>query len=140
VRYLAIAALAATFWLIVATVRVVLYPPGPLRPAKPDISSGDRCPWHASAGAGGDHPLSKVALVNGLLAVKPLVHACYEEYRVPGTAMADIVIAKSGRVSKAVVTGKFAGTPTGDCVEQAVMTATFPPSDGFLTPFPYQLR
>jgi hypothetical protein len=38
------------------------------------------------------------------------------------------------------VSGKFAGTPTGSCVEKAVKSAVFPPSDGFTTPYPFQLR
>jgi hypothetical protein len=54
--------------------------------------------------------------------------------------MANVVIAKNGKVSNANVTGKFAGTPTGACVETAVKTARFPPSDGFVTPYPFQLR
>ena len=51
-----------------------------------------------------------------------------------------VVIGKSGRVSSATVSGKFAGTPTGSCVERAVKTASFPPSDGFTTPYPFQLK
>jgi hypothetical protein len=57
------------------------------------------------------------------------IHECYLRHQVPGTAMVNVVIAKSGRVSKATVTGKFADTVTGACVEAAVKTAAFPPSD-----------
>ena len=157
-----IAALAATFWLLVATVRLVLYPPAPQvaptapapfqvdppGPSKSKVSEDDCCrcraddistPSRVREGGGGG-PSSKTALVNGLNAVRPSVQACYERYQVPGTAMVNVVIAKSGRVSSAQVTGKFAETPTGRCVEQAVMTARFPASDGFRTPFPFQLR
>ena len=45
-------------------------------------------------------------------------------------AMVNVVIGKNGKVTTATVTGKFAGTPTGACVEKAVKTASFPPSDG----------
>jgi hypothetical protein len=72
--------------------------------------------------------------------VRPQIAACYLEHEVPGTAMVNVVIAKSGRVTSAVVTGKFSRTPTGACVERAVKTALFPPSDGFSTPYPFQLR
>ena len=94
-------------------------------------------------GGGGDSSagaLSKTALVAGLNSVRPKISACYNQFKVPGTAMVNVVIAKNGKVTKADVTGKFAGTPTGTCVEAAVKTASFPPSDGFSTPYPFQLK
>ena len=93
-------------------------------------------------GGGGESagPLQQHALVAGFNAVRPKVSACYNQFKVPGTAMVNVVIGKSGKVTKADVTGKFAGTPTGQCVETAVKTASFPPSDGFSTPYPFQLR
>ncbi|HMF42864.1 MAG TPA: hypothetical protein VKQ32_19465, partial [Polyangia bacterium] len=93
-------------------------------------------------GGGGESagPLQQHALVAGFNAVRPKVAACYNQFKVPGTAMVNVVIGKSGKVTKAEVTGKFAGTPTGDCVSAAVKTASFPPSDGFSTPYPFQLR
>ena len=72
--------------------------------------------------------------------VKPKVQACYNQFKVPGMAMVNVVIGKSGKVTSSTVTGKFAGTPTGACVEKAVKTASFPPSDGFTTPYPFQLK
>ena len=68
------------------------------------------------------------------------MQACYARFAVPGTAMVNVVIAKRGHVASAAVTGKFAGTPTGACVEAAVKTARFPRSNGFSTPYPFQLR
>jgi hypothetical protein len=112
----AFAALAATFWLLVATVRLIVHAPAP-------VVEPPACP-----------------LVAGMNAVRPQVRACYERFHVPGTAMVNVAIAKSGRVSSAQVTGKFAGTPTGACVEAAVKTARFPPSDGFVTPWSFQFR
>jgi len=91
-------------------------------------------------GGEGAGPLPKNALVAGLNSVRPKVGACYNQFKVPGTAMVNITIGKNGKVSKAEVTGKFAGTPTGTCVEAAVKTASFPPSDGFSTPYPFQLK
>ena len=55
-------------------------------------------------------------------------------------AMVNVVIGKSGKVTSASVTGKFAGTPSGACVEKAIKTASFPPSDGLTTPYPFTLR
>jgi predicted Zn finger-like uncharacterized protein len=90
-----------------------------------------------SASAG---PLAKSAVVSGMNSVKPKVNDCYNQFKVPGLAMVTVVIGKSGKVSSATVTGKFAGTPTGGCVEKAVKSATFPPSDGLSTPYPFSLK
>ena len=182
---MALAAVAATFWLVVATIRLVIRDDAAVRPAETsgpppvevstrlpageppatptlparhagectceagDDCSGDRGdykPRHSRdddadvfSGPGGG-PMAKAALVKGLNDVRPRVSACYAKYRVPGTAMVDVVIAKSGAVTSADVTGKFAGTPTGACVERAVKKARFPRSDGFRTPYPYQLK
>jgi hypothetical protein len=54
--------------------------------------------------------------------------------------MVNVEIAPWGRVNRATVDGMFAGTATGACVEQAVKTAWFPVSKGFMTPYPFQLR
>ncbi len=85
-------------------------------------------------------PLAKGAVVAGMNSVKGKVGACYSEFKVPGMAMVNVVIGKSGKVTSATVTGKFAGTPTGACVEKAVKSAAFPPSEGLTTPYPFQLK
>jgi predicted Zn finger-like uncharacterized protein len=90
--------------------------------------------------AGGGGPLAKGAVVAGMNSVKGKISDCYQQFKVPGMAMVDVTIGKNGHVSAATVTGKFAGTPTGACVEKAVKSATFPPSDGLKTPYPFQLK
>jgi predicted Zn finger-like uncharacterized protein len=92
----------------------------------------------ASAEAAG--PLSKSAVVAGMNSVKPKVAECYNQFKVTGMAMVNVSIAKSGKVSSATVSGKFAGTPTGTCVEKAVKSAGFPPSEGLNTPYPFTLK
>jgi hypothetical protein len=92
------------------------------------------------AAAGGGGPLAKSAVVAGMNGVKGKVADCYSQFKVPGMAMVNVVIGKNGHVSSATVTGKFAGTPTGSCVEKAVKSASFPPSDGLSTPYPFQLK
>ena len=84
--------------------------------------------------------LRKSAVVAGMNSVKPKVNDCYTQFKVPGMAMVNVVISPSGKVSSATVTGKFAGTPTGSCVEGAVKSASFPPSEGLSTPYPFNLR
>ncbi|MCG5054919.1 MAG: zinc-ribbon domain-containing protein [Myxococcales bacterium] len=85
-------------------------------------------------------PLGKSDIVKGMMGVMPKTKACYDQYKVPGTASVTVKVGSSGRVDAADVTGKFAGTPTGDCVEKAVKTAKFPPSDGLTFPYPIPLR
>ena len=89
---------------------------------------------------GGGGPLAKAAVVGGMNGVKGKISACYAQFKVPGLAMVNVVIGKSGKVSSATVAGKFAGTPTGTCVESAVKSASFPPSEGLTTPYPFNLR
>ncbi len=85
-------------------------------------------------------PLSKSDIVKGMMSIAPKTSACYQQYKVPGTANVNLKVGSSGKVDEAQVTGKFAGTPTGDCVEKAVKTAKFPPSDGLNFPYPVPLR
>ena len=66
----------------------------------------------------------------GMTAIKPLVEACYERFKVDGTVVVTVTIGYKGRVTKAEVTNKFAGTPTGECVTQAVEKAVFPKFEG----------
>jgi hypothetical protein len=168
VRYVGFAALAATFWLLVATVRLVLHPPAPQRIAPvpqriaaappqmtADSASRPRRYRHVprDVDCGGvfgpdesDHtiegsPLRRSALVAGLDAVRPSVSACYQAYQPPATVMVNVVIARNGRVSSATAMGNFAKTPTGACVERAVKAARFPRSSGFVaTPYPFRLE
>jgi predicted Zn finger-like uncharacterized protein len=108
----------------------------PAPAAKPRVTDEDS-PRAAPASSG---PLAKSAVVAGMNSVKGKVGDCYNQFKVPGMAMVNVVIGKNGHVSSATVSGKFAGTPTGSCVEKAVKSASFPPSDGFTTPYPFQLK
>ena len=110
------------------------------RAADSDSGGGNKRVAGGGESAGGGGPLAKSAVVAGMNGIKGKVAACYNQYKVPGMAMVNVVIGKSGKVSSASVTGKFAGTPTGTCVESAVKSASFPPSEGLTTPYPFNLR
>lgn len=86
-----------------------------------------------------DHALSKRALVCAMNSIKGQIAACFARYQTPGTAMVNVSVTRQGAVRVATTTGKFAGTPTGDCVAAAVKTVTFPPSDGVSFPYPFLL-
>jgi hypothetical protein len=85
------------------------------------------------------NPLSKSDLVLGMNALRPKVAECYARHQVQGLALVNVDIAY-GRVRSATVSGKFAGTPTGECVESAVMTGTFPTAQELKTPYPFPLK
>jgi predicted Zn finger-like uncharacterized protein len=99
-------------------------------------------------GSGGGEPakpavnlitLTQSDIVNAMRGVQPKVQACANQYKAPGTAMATISVANGGRVSSVKVTGKFAGTPSGSCVEAAAKSAKFPPCKGMTFPWPFTL-
>jgi hypothetical protein len=118
---------------------------GALKPRNRPRVDDDNGPRRSSSAASSPDapsagPLSKAAVVAGMNGVKGKVGDCYNQFKVPGMAMVNVNIGKSGKVSSATVTGKFEGTPTGACVEKAVKTASFPPSDGLTTPYPFNLR
>jgi hypothetical protein len=85
--------------------------------------------------------LNKSEVVMSINRIKRNVQCCYEAFRVPGLAMVRIVIEPSGRLASADVKyGVFAGTPTGACVESAVMLAKFPRKKQPATlDYPFQL-
>ena len=113
---------------------------GPLPEAARDCALGrfyvDEDLWPQSP----ESELSRSAVRAGMNEVEPLIDACHRLYKVPGSVHVNIVIAKSGRVSSAKVRGSFSGTPMGECVEEMVRTACFPPSGGLTTLYPFQLR
>jgi len=84
--------------------------------------------------------LSQGDIVSAMKAVQPKVKECYNQFKVPGIANVSIAVAKGGRISSATVAGKFAGTPSGTCVEAAAKTAKFPPCEAMSFPWPFQLH
>jgi len=84
--------------------------------------------------------LSQTDIVSAMKAVQPRVKECYNQYKVPGIANVSISVSKGGRIASASVTGKFAGTPSGTCVEAAAKTARFPPCEAMSFPWPFQLH
>jgi predicted Zn finger-like uncharacterized protein len=84
--------------------------------------------------------LSQSDIVSAMKAVQPRVKECYNQYKVPGIANVSISVSKGGRIASASVTGKFAGTPSGTCVEAAAKTARFPPCEAMSFPWPFQLH
>jgi predicted Zn finger-like uncharacterized protein len=70
--------------------------------------------------------LDRTDIVKGMMGIQPKVKDCFNQYKVPGTAMMTVHLDNSGRVKGANASGKFAGTPTGTCLESAAKSAKFP--------------
>ncbi|HEY0710166.1 MAG TPA: GYF domain-containing protein [Polyangia bacterium] len=85
-------------------------------------------------------PLSREEIVKGMNGVLPKARECYAQFKVPGVANAKITVGGNGRVSGVNVSGKFAGTPSGNCVESAIKSARFAPSAGLTFDYPVPLR
>lgn len=75
----------------------------------------------------------------GLEMLRPMLQACAATTH--GTAIADIKIAGSGRVSYGRIDGDFAGTAAGSCMASALRGAEFPMFSGpaFTVRYPFAL-
>ena len=87
--------------------------------------------------------LDKRDVVEGASKAKPAVAACFDRYRVQGMASVSFAIPNDGHPTNVTVAGDFAGTPTGQCVAEAVAnTARFRPHTGMTQSivYPFILR
>ncbi|MEK6607891.1 MAG: hypothetical protein AABZ30_09545 [Myxococcota bacterium] len=77
---------------------------------------------------GGATGLGPSQIRDGMSKLQQRVDSCAAKNEVTGGGMVYVqfVIAPSGRVTTARATKKYAGTPVGDCVAEAVKGATFP--------------
>ncbi len=72
---------------------------------------------------------------HGMAGIASKAQGCYKGTQ--GTAMVKLTVGPNGKVTKASVSGQFAGKPEGGCVEGAVKSASFPPWDGGPQSFTY---
>jgi hypothetical protein len=72
---------------------------------------------------------------HGMSGIASKAQGCYKGNQ--GTAMVKLTVGPTGKVTKASVSGQFAGTPEGNCVVSAVKSASFPPWDGGPQSFTY---
>ena len=134
---MAIAALAATFWLSVATLRLMIHGGGCVTRRKPPA---------AAPGARVDFtppqllielipvkpgPLTKADVAIDMEAIQDQMIDC-EGLGFKGAAVVDLVIGPRGWVRSADVRGKLAGTEVGRCVEAHLYRTRFPPSEAGL--------
>jgi hypothetical protein len=68
---------------------------------------------------------SKAEVIGAMKAIQPEVASCYERFKVPGTAIANVRVDPAGSVAAVEIAGDLANTPTAACVQQAVQKAHF---------------
>ena len=116
-RYLGYAALAATFWLTVATLRLMIHGAPCAGPSahfrSPPAEWDDRLP-HAE-------------VVEVLEALRPRIAAC-EDHASTGSVTVDLRIAVDGTVRSANHMGEIAGTGPAYCVTDLLLSTRFRPS------------
>jgi hypothetical protein len=81
--------------------------------------------------------LSRTDIQTVMRQVQGKASACRERAFESGTADIKLDVAPEGSVVSVSLAGKYAGTPTGTCIERAVKAAAFPPSAGLR--FDYRL-
>ncbi len=87
------------------------------------------------------HPdrLSVAQIKSSMKGVKASAKKCHKAYGIDGMATFKMVIAGSGKLTKAKQSGDFKGTPTGICLDNAMKLAVFPKSKKKATPITYPL-
>jgi hypothetical protein len=71
--------------------------------------------------------LTKAQIADAMAKIRPQIFACYQQFKSPGTLELIYVVASNGTVQSVAVGPAFAGTPTGQCVQQVAKDAHFPP-------------
>lgn len=111
------------------TVVVANPPSGPIEADK------KACAKQATATSGDDFELdgepgdlTTAQVVNAMTPVVAAGRACFERYKIAGTAKLDVTIAADGSVAGYAQRGDHANTPTGRCLDTAMKRVTFPKS------------
>jgi hypothetical protein len=84
--------------------------------------------------------LSREEILAAMKGIRPRIKECHRQYGQRGMAWVRVEVGGGGAVTSAAVTGAFAGSPTGACVEAAVKTAHFPASEGMAFRYPFPVR
>ena len=90
-------------------------------------SSGGSSGGGGGGGGGSNLPeqLDRSAIQSGIASVRGRVQSCNDKFKQAGQVNVRFVVSPSGSVESASVSGKFAGSPTGSCVESAIESAKF---------------
>jgi hypothetical protein len=81
--------------------------------------------------------LSRGVIAEAMGQIRAQIFACYERFRIPGSAPLTYEVAGNGSIQSVKLGGALNGTPTGDCLVEAARTAKFPRFDGPVQTFTY---
>jgi hypothetical protein len=81
--------------------------------------------------------LSRGVIAEAMGKIRSQIFACYERFRVPGSAPLTYEVAGNGTIQSIKLGGTLNGTPTGDCVLEAARGARFSRFDGPMQTFTY---
>lgn len=70
--------------------------------------------------------LTKNEISLAMSIIRPQVFACFKQFKVPGLAQFEFLVAGNGTVVSLRLSGSFFGTPTGSCLIEAGQNARFP--------------
>jgi hypothetical protein len=86
------------------------------------------------------HALSRNEIQTAMGGLKPKMHDCSQQFQQTGPADVKVTVGEGGSVTAVALSGQFAGTPTGACVEKAVKSVSFPQSGGLRFDYRLSLR
>lgn len=117
--------------------RVVVPCTGEAVIASPPSGPADKDAPKCKAGAA-SAPETVPALTREMVreAMEPVMQgarACYAKFKTAGNARLELSIAGDGAIASFTQTGDFKGSPMGACIDAAVSSAVFPPSQRPLT-------
>lgn len=116
-------------------------PSGPVEPDRTACSAASRAPSKKAAASEPEVvPMLTHAMVRA--AMKPVVQgarACYTKYKAKGKARLELAILADGSVDTYTQSGDFKGTPTGLCIDAAMLSVGFPPSQRPVTTVGYPI-
>jgi hypothetical protein len=99
------------------------------------------CAPISTAKASGDKvdELTLTVIKDSLEPVFTASDKCFQKFTIAGTAKLKFTVGADGSIEKYEQQGDFAGTPTGECIDRAVKTVTFPRSKKGRTSFTFPL-
>ena len=83
--------------------------------------------------------LTRADIVRSMGALKPKVHDCFVQFKVPGVTTVVMVVSGDGKIESSTITGGLAGTPTAECVLKAARGAQFKRFKGRAMPINYPM-
>jgi hypothetical protein len=85
-------------------------------------------------------PLTRQEIAAAMKTLAPRLADCHRQHGQAGVGHLAVKVAASGAVEGVTVEGALAGSPTGECVKDAVEVIRFPPSAGVGFRYPFAVK